>query len=194
MDLLDLIFFSGILFTAAWLCVRFLGFCGGLLISLYKLNSVCWKAIGDKQCGFLSCPAQAHQLWSQTHILQGRRWKIFMGSEIQFERTFWRPRAFKLGQNPSPVCHGTLKLDWPWSGSRGQTENSFLLSRLPAETIQSVLARLQGCDLWTNHKPGICNLSSWSSNCLKHYGKKRPLFPREENLGAINNVQHFCSY
>lgn len=187
-DLLDLFFFWDLIYSCLTLsCVRFLGFCGGLFIFHYKLNFVCWKATGDER-GFLSCPAQAHQLSSQTYILQGRRWKIFMRSEMQLERTFQRPRASKLGQNPSHVWRGTLKLDWPWSGSGGQTQNSFLLSRLPAETIRSVLGRLQVCDLWTNHKPGICTLSCLSSNCLKHYGKQWPLFPREENLGAINNV------
>lgn len=150
---------------------------------------MCWQTVGAKRCGLLSCSAQAHQLWSQTYILQGTRWKIFIGSEIQFERTFLRPRAFKLGQNPSHVWLRTLKLDRPIKKFTGPDwEQSFLSSRLPAETIESVLGRLQVYNLWTNRRPGICNLSSLSSNCLKHYGKKWPLFPKEENLGAINNV------
>lgn len=134
-------------------------------------------------------PAQAHQLWSQTYILQGRRWKIFIGSEIQFKRTFLRPHAFKLGQNPSQCLAQDLETGLAhkvvhWARLR----TVFSLIQTSAETIESVLGRLQACDLLANHRPGICNLSSLSSNCLKHYGKKWPLFPKEENLGAINNV------
>lgn len=36
-----------------------------------------------------------------------------MGSEIQLEETFQRPRAFKLGQNSPHAWRGTFKLDWP---------------------------------------------------------------------------------
>lgn len=118
-DLSGLIF-TGALLTAACLFYLLVGWLffffflwGGVCSFFYKLNFVCWQTIGDKQNGLLACSAQAHQLWSQTYILQGRRWKIFIGSEIQFQRTFLRPRAFKLGQSPSHVWLRTLKLDWP---------------------------------------------------------------------------------
>lgn len=83
-----------------------------LVFFFYKLSFMCWQTSGDKQRGLLCCSAQSLQL-SQTSILQGRRWKIFIDSEIQFERTFPRPRAFKLGQDPSHVWLRTLKLDRP---------------------------------------------------------------------------------
>lgn len=95
-------------FVQKWLWV-WIGF---FLYFFYKLSFMCWQTSGDKQRGLLCCSAQSLQL-SQTYILQGRRWKIFIGSEIQFERTFPRPRAFKLGQDPSHVWLRTLKLDRP---------------------------------------------------------------------------------
>lgn len=83
------------------------------LISAGTLLNCCLSIVlfrSGFECGKVS--AQSLQL-SQTYILQGRRWKIFIGSEIQFERTFPRPRAFKLGQDPSHVWLRTLKLDRP---------------------------------------------------------------------------------
>lgn len=169
-------------------CVRFLGFCGGvvhfplqvklcaekpLVINSVASSSALPSLISCQVKPIFSRAEDGKYLWGVKSSLKGHSGDLIL-----------------LNLDRIPLMSGMGH--WNWTGhkvvhgARLRTVFScpdFLLrpSRVSWAGSRSVI-------YGQTAKPGICNLSSWSSNCLKHYGKKWPLFPREENLGAINNV------